>query len=160
MRDTEREAETQAEGGEAGSMQGAWRGTWSQESGIMPWAKGRCPNTEPPRHPVYWACISQSFGHWEIGTKDDNFWRAWLYTFSPITNNKTKCELNQRLVCGDRTVSPSEAIFPCLQRRVHVCCKLLYEAASFCMRLPFNSNCFVDSINTVKPSYSYKYKYK
>ena len=39
-REREREAETQAEG-EAGSMQGAHCGTRSQDSRIMPWAKGR-----------------------------------------------------------------------------------------------------------------------
>ena len=39
-REREREAETQAEG-EAGSMQGAQCGTRSQDSRIMPWAKGR-----------------------------------------------------------------------------------------------------------------------
>ena len=42
--------ETQAEG-EAGSMQGAGCGTWSQDSSIMPWAKGRHSTTKPPRHP-------------------------------------------------------------------------------------------------------------
>ena len=49
MRDTEREAETQAEG-EAGSMQGAQRGTQSQDSRIMPEAKGRHSSFESPRH--------------------------------------------------------------------------------------------------------------
>ena len=48
MRDREREAETQAET-EAGSMQGARCGTRSRDSGIMPWAKGRCSTAEPPR---------------------------------------------------------------------------------------------------------------
>ena len=50
MRGTEREAETQAEG-EAGSLSGAQYGTWSQNSGITPWAKGRCSTAEPPRRP-------------------------------------------------------------------------------------------------------------
>ena len=50
MRDTERGAETQAEG-EVGSTQGAQCRTQSQDPGIMPWAKGRCPTTEPPRRP-------------------------------------------------------------------------------------------------------------
>ena len=49
-REREREAETQAEG-EAGSMQGARRGTQSQDSRIMPWAKGRRQTAEPPRDP-------------------------------------------------------------------------------------------------------------
>ena len=46
MKDTEREAEIQSEG-EAGSTQGAGCGTWSWDSGIMPWAEGRCSTTEP-----------------------------------------------------------------------------------------------------------------
>ena len=41
---------TQAER-EAGSMQRARCGTQSWDSGITPWAKGRCSTTEPPRHP-------------------------------------------------------------------------------------------------------------
>ena len=51
MRDTHRRAETQVEG-EAGFMQGAWCGTWTWESGIMPWAKGRCPTTDHPGIPA------------------------------------------------------------------------------------------------------------
>ena len=50
MRDREREREREREG-EAGSMPGAQRGTRSRDPGIMPWAKGRHSNTEPPRHP-------------------------------------------------------------------------------------------------------------
>ena len=51
MRDTQSEAETQAEAeGEAGSMQGAQCGTRSPVSRIKPWAEGRCPTPEPPRH--------------------------------------------------------------------------------------------------------------
>ena len=50
IHDREREAETQAEG-EAGSMPGARRGTRSQDSRIVPWAKGRCQTAEPPRDP-------------------------------------------------------------------------------------------------------------
>ena len=46
----EREAETQAEG-ESGSMQGAQGRTRSRDPGIMPWAKGRRPTTEPPTCP-------------------------------------------------------------------------------------------------------------
>ena len=42
--------DTQAEG-EAGSMQGARCRTLSQDPGFMPWAKGRCSTTEPPRRP-------------------------------------------------------------------------------------------------------------
>ena len=56
MRGTEREAETQAEG-EAGSIQGARCGTGSRDSGIMPWAEGRCSTAEPPRWPsksIFW----------------------------------------------------------------------------------------------------------
>ena len=47
---TEREADKQAEG-EAGSMQEARCGTQSWDSGITPWAKGKCSTIEPPRHP-------------------------------------------------------------------------------------------------------------
>ena len=50
MKDTQREAETQAEG-EAGSPQEARCGTRFWDSGIMPWAKGRCSVTEPPTRP-------------------------------------------------------------------------------------------------------------
>ena len=50
-RHTERETETQAEE-EAGSMQGARHGTQSQDSRIMPWAKGRRQTAEPPRDPL------------------------------------------------------------------------------------------------------------
>ena len=56
MRETEREAETQAEE-EAGSMQEAQCGTWSQDSGIMPWAKGRHSTAEPPRCPHIWSFL-------------------------------------------------------------------------------------------------------
>ena len=51
MRNTQKEADTEEEGGEAGSMQGAQYRTQSQDSRIMPRAKGRCSATEPPRHP-------------------------------------------------------------------------------------------------------------
>ena len=47
----EREAETQEEG-EAVSMPGAWLGTRSQDSRIVPWAKGRHQTTVPPRDPL------------------------------------------------------------------------------------------------------------
>ena len=50
MRDTRREVETYIEG-EAGSLWGAWCRTRSQDPGTMPWAKGRCSTTEPPRCP-------------------------------------------------------------------------------------------------------------
>ena len=43
-------AETEAEG-KAGFSQGARCGTRSQDSRIIPWAEGRCPTAEPPRHP-------------------------------------------------------------------------------------------------------------
>ena len=33
-------------------MQEARCGTGSQSPGIMPWAKGRCQTTEPPKHPI------------------------------------------------------------------------------------------------------------
>ena len=32
-------------------MQGAWCGTQSWDSGITPWAEGRCSTAQPPRHP-------------------------------------------------------------------------------------------------------------
>ena len=47
MIDREREAER-----EAGSMLGAQHGTLSQDSRIVPWAKGRHQTTEPPRDPL------------------------------------------------------------------------------------------------------------
>ena len=46
----ERETETQEEG-EADSMLGARHGTGSQDSRIVPWAKGRRETAEPPRDP-------------------------------------------------------------------------------------------------------------
>ena len=65
MRDTEKEAETQAEG-EAGSLQEAQCGTRSQDPRIMTRAKGRCPFTEPLRHP--WTNFLRDFslpGVWD-----------------------------------------------------------------------------------------------
>ena len=52
MREREREAERKA-----GSMQGAGCRTQSQDSRIIPWAKGRCSTTEPPRHPLFFLQI-------------------------------------------------------------------------------------------------------
>ena len=69
MRDTEREAETQTEG-EAGSMQGARCGTQTQESGIMLWAKGRRPTTEPLRCPKKSIFYTQD-SHEEKQRRDD-----------------------------------------------------------------------------------------
>ena len=65
MRDTEKEAETQAEG-EAGFMQGAQCGTRSadSDSGIMPPAKGRHSNPEPPRSPKVNPVVN--YGLWVI----------------------------------------------------------------------------------------------
>ena len=47
-RNTEKEAET-----EAGPTQGAQCRTRSQDSKIMPWAKGRRSTAEPPRDPFF-----------------------------------------------------------------------------------------------------------
>ena len=60
MRDREREAETQAEG-EASSRQGAPCGTQSQDSKIMPWAKGRRQTAKPPRDPLLLEIYEKSF---------------------------------------------------------------------------------------------------
>ena len=68
MRGTEREVETQAEE-EAGSMQGARCETRTQESGIMPPAKGKCITTEPLRCPCLQLIIfllGLLFWHWVI----------------------------------------------------------------------------------------------
>ena len=43
--------------GEAGSMQGAWCQTRSWNSGIIPWAEGRCSTAEPPRCPINWGFL-------------------------------------------------------------------------------------------------------
>ena len=44
MSDTERDRDRRG-------MQVARYGTQSQDSGITPWAEGRCSTVEPPRHP-------------------------------------------------------------------------------------------------------------
>ena len=52
MRDIQRETEVEAEG-EASSLWGARCRNQSRNSGITPWAKGRCSTTEPSRSPNF-----------------------------------------------------------------------------------------------------------
>ena len=67
---TQRAAEKQAEG-EAGSLQGARCGTRSQDPGVTPWAEGRHPTAEPPRHPLepclFVSPMSPSHGNMQVG---------------------------------------------------------------------------------------------
>ena len=94
-RQWERERETQRHRQrEAGSMQGARCRTRSGDPRVMPWAEGRCPTTEPPRHPN-WGALTVLFCSLHLSYSTGV--HQWTFIYRPLYL-KSNCVL-KRFFC-------------------------------------------------------------